>query len=352
MTRKTTKPTAADLRQLVGNPHVYAVQDEQGDWRPVRERLTPAVLRRHRAGDITVGTYIVRPPDQARTLVFDFDEDDEKERRRQRAAVFTILDELELHYAVEDSGRKGEHIWVVADDYMDAETLYRLGRGIREEADLPKLEVFPKQRQVKDLGNLVKLPGGVHRMTGNPNDFLGPAPTPNAVADLEEAADRYPEVAARSREYTGGVEWPCVARIQEGVEEGGRNMALFHFAVMMRKSSLDDENVELVVRNTNSRFTPPLEEDELLEILEHSKTSGPIHGQLPDGYCDGSCLPASKHPGLYMRSGAMKYAQDGEAVVVEVVERSDDGHILELGHPDIIQGRASLTEVKRRRRRE
>ena len=55
------KPTGKELMALVGNPDVYAVQHEDGSWTPVRERLTPAVIRRHRAGDITVGTYISAP---------------------------------------------------------------------------------------------------------------------------------------------------------------------------------------------------------------------------------------------------------------------------------------------------
>lgn len=350
---KQVKPKLRDLEKLVGNPDVYALQDEDGEWHPRRKPLDAAVLRLHRAGELTVGTYIVRPPDEARTLVFDFDDKGDNDTTVELQVVTDIIDELGIDYAVEDSGGEGQryHVWVVAEEYMPAEVLYRLGRGVRDEAELPQLEVFPKQRQVKDLGNLIKLPGGVHGVTGRNNNFLGWVPELNPVDRLEEAAEKYPEARVRSATSDRGVTWPCVHKIQEGVEEGGRNIALFHFAVMARQMSLDDENVELVVRNTNARFRPPLDDDEVEALLESSKNSGPIHGQLQGEYCDENCLPRSRQPGLYTRSGAIKWAEDGQLVVLAVADRTDEGRTVELEHPDIVQGRALLVEKRSKGRK-
>jgi hypothetical protein len=341
-----TKPTGKELLALVGNPDVYAVQHKDGSWHPVRERLTPAVIKRHRAGDITVGTYIVKPPDQARTLVFDIDSPDEAEQDSMVAQLGKLLYTLGLDYGAEYSGGKGYHLWVVADDYMDAAVLYRLGRGIREEAGYPALEVFPKQTEVRDLGNLVKLPGGVHQKTGKNNDFVGAVPGPNAVVFLEDLASKYPEVGLRKRhgEAPTSIEFPCVHSIQEGVSEGGRNISLFHLATMLRRWSLTDENVEAIVRRANEHSDPPLDDAELEALLDSSQYSGPICDQLPDSvHCGEQCIKA-RHQGLYMRAGAMKWAAVGETVTVEVASRTEDGIVVELTHPDIVQGRAVVAD--------
>jgi hypothetical protein len=340
---------------------VYAVQNEDGSWRPVRERLTPAVIKRHREGEITVGTYIVLPPDQARTLVFDIDSDQEGERERMLSDILDTLNKLrseqaqpEFVWAVEASGRKGYHVWVVVDGYVSAADLYRLGRGIREEAGHPNMEVFPKQTEVRDLGNLVKLPGGIHRVTGQNNDFIshghsldGKEPVPPSV--IQELARLYPETGLRRRagEAPEVITHPCVHDIQGGVTEGGRNNSLFHLAVMLRRASLTDENIAAVVHRANDASTPPLDRAEVDQLLESSRFSGPICGQLDESvHCGEACL-FRKHDALYSRPGALKWAADGETVVVTVESRTEEGTVVELTHPDIVQGRAILAEPKK-----
>lgn len=342
--------TPKQLKGLVGNPDVYAVQHKDGTWTPVREELTMAVLRKHVAREITVGTYIVKPPDQARTLVFDIDSGDPDEQQRMLSAILDITSTLGIRTAVENSGRKGYHVWVVADDYMDASLLYQLGRGIREEAGYPALEVFPKQVEVRDLGNLVKLPGGVHQVTGNPNDFITAGhdlKEPNPVELLAHAAGLYPEVGLRKRKGDAPdvIEYPCVHDIQSGVKEGGRNIHLFHLAVMLRRWSLLDENIEAILRRANAQSPDgPLDDAELEGILENSRYSGPICNQLDDSvHCGEQCMLA-RHHGLYTRAGALKWAGDGEVVTVEVADRTQEGTVVELRHPDIVQGRAILAE--------
>lgn len=348
------KPKLRELRTLIGNPDVYAVQTEDGKYIPVREPLTDSVLRQHRAGEITVGTYVVQPPNLARTLVFDIDSANSVESVVQRTTLESIIRELpDVTYFIEESGGKGWHIWLVADEPLEAEVLYRLGRGVREEAGLPALEVFPKQTEVRDLGNLVKLPGGVHRVTGRENNLMAPMPEPNSADKLRQAADLYPEVAVRSAggcQNCGTGQQPCVYKIQQGVDEGGRNIHLFHLATMLRKFSLTDENVEMVVRRANEASKDgPLPEEELITLLENSRYSGPVCGQLNgDVHCGDECI-LTKHSGLYTRRGGVRYAQPGERVVVEVSERTDDGRVLEVTHPDLVQGRVIVTDAPERK---
>jgi hypothetical protein len=339
--------TIADLQALVGNPDVYAIQLPDR-YQPVRQRLDGAVLAKHLRGEITVGTYIVKPPDQARTLVFDIDNPDLDEAWAQVGSIRKVLDDLGLRHSVEFSGRKGYHIWVVAPTYVPAALLYQIGRGVREEAGLPALEVFPKQTTVRDLGNLVKLPGGVHKVTGARSKMVEGASLQQkvTVAKLQAAAALYPDVAARkSRSVSGGeVEYPCVASIQGGIMEGGRNIHLFHLAVMLRKFSLSDENVEAVVRRANEKSDPPLSEEELDSLLENSRHSGPTCDQLSsDRHCGDQCIKA-KHAGLYTREGALRWGPNGDKVVVDIEGRAADGRIVIVGHPDIMDGRLGLVE--------
>lgn len=343
------KPNIVELRKLVGNPTAYALQQKDGSYLPVREPLTPAVLKEHLAGDITVGTYIVKPPDQARTLVFDIDNEDDEEQLRQSKAIAKVLMELRLPYGMEFSGRKGFHVWVIAAQYTSAETLYRLGRGVRTEAGLPSLEVFPKQTRVRDLGNLVKLPGGVHRVTGQPNLFFY-RPKVASVQALQAAAEKYPEARATGGTYEASIEYPCVSKIQEGVNEGGRNIHLFHLATMLRKFSIAPENIEIIINRANQLCDEPLDDEEVYNLMASSANSGPICDQVDEAYhCGDQCIKA-RHPGLYTRAGSLKWAADGEHVVLQVEGRSD--RTISLLHPDIEQARAVLLEPKRQRRKD
>jgi len=350
---RTTKPTLAQLRSLIGNPEVYAVQRADGGWFPVKEKLGVGILAQHLAGELTAGTYIVRPPDQARTLVFDVDHKDKDEAEKILNSVTQVIDKVGLEYGVEFSGRKGYHVWVIAKESLSAAVLYRLGRGIRDEAGISALEVFPKQVEVRDLGNLVKLPGGIHQVTQKHNDFIDNFPVRNSVEKLFAAAELYPEIVVRSRRRgdPAGIEYPCVYALQEGAPEGGRNVHMFHLATMLRKFSLNDEHVEAIMRATNERSDPPLPDEELDGIIENSRWAGPVCDQLnPEVHCGEQCIKA-KHPGLYTRDGAARWAADGEEFVVTVRERADDGRVLELEHPDFVQARAVLVEPKGKSKR-
>jgi hypothetical protein len=81
-------------------------------------------------------------------------------------------------------------------------------------------------------------------------------------------------------------------------------------------------------------------------ILENSRYSGPLCDQIDgDVHCGEQCIKA-KHKGLYTRNGALKYAADGEEVVVRVKDRTDGGKVVELEHPDMVQGKAILADPK------
>lgn len=338
--------TLAQLKRLVGNPDAYAVQQDASKdfgYFPVREPLTDKLLAHHLDGQTTIGTYIghkVAASTVARTLVFDIDTGDYGEAESIRNAL------LELGFpnpftGIENSGRKGYHVWLPLQVYRPNTELRRVGRAVLALSGVA-CEVFPKQDEVRDLGNLVKLPGGIHRATGVVAEFLTNFPIPVPIFRWEGVLAGLPE-EIRAKRGQSDTRFPCMEAIQtKGVAEGGRNNQLMHLAVMLRRAGVSDENVELVLRTTNERCLPPVDDDELHAIFNNSLTVGPLCSQLPEErQCGELCLSA-RLTGLYTRPGQLRHAADGSNVVVTVVGRK--GNVIEFAHDDVGRMKAVLNE--------
>lgn len=333
------------LRRLVGNPDAYALQHEDGSWEPVRKTLHDSVLVDHLARRHTVGTYIGHgSPTVSRTLVLDFDSGDEASRVEASNAA-EALRQLGVPagcIGIEFSGRKGHHVWVVLREYVANRDLRRLGRAALALADLPAAtEVFPKQDEVRDLGNLVKLPGGIHQVTKAPNDFVGPIPTPMLPPVFVRVIAALP--AEQRAQHVGPVDnrFPCIGTIQKGVTEGGRNIQLFHLAAMFRRHGAEDDLIRSILAHVNE-LGDPLDEAELESIVRSSAASGPICGQLPQDMqddCGDYCIRA-RLAGLTTRPGQVRGAQVGESVVVTLAER--EGDLVMFEHDDLELAKARL----------
>lgn len=330
------RSSVAQLRQLVGNPNVYAVQRDNGTWYPVREQLTNAVLARHLAKQQTIGTYMIHG-DQAKTLVFDVDTDNDSVARDRAGAIKVVLTDLgvpERSIGIEFSGNKGYHVWVPIAQLVPATALRKIGRAVLALAEVD-CEVFPKQDEQKDLGSLVKLPSGVHRVSGRENDWVTDIPQPLASSVILRIADEIPEAQARTN--TGPPsELTCMHKIQEGVSEGGRNHALFHLAAMLRRAGVNESNTESVVRSAAERCSPPVEDSEVDSVLRSSATSGPICSTIPAELRCEDC-PVLRPKGLYAKPGQLRHGAEGELAVVELGKRRANG-LIELIHPDLETG--------------
>lgn len=183
-----------------GREGVYARQwsNEAGrtGYSPVREPFTPAVARRHLLGQFTVGIYPVRLDNTVNFLCIDLDLSREALQQalpaHQRlvdalsrvhhiaAQVQDSLAAVDIPSYLEDSGKKGRHVWVFFDAPLPAGVARRLGAAALATVQLPvdvTAECFPRQSRVatQSLGNLVKLPLGIHRGTGRRALFLDAA---------------------------------------------------------------------------------------------------------------------------------------------------------------------------------
>lgn len=180
------------LWKCVGRSNPFAYQQPDGSYRPERRELTSEDLAEHEAGFSSIGTYTLVPKGDGADamchfIVFDLDTTDEVMLRHLIASVEHAVDPLGDEGAyhcllLEESGGKGYHIWLFLDEWLDA---YRVRAWLEErfwpfynKAESYKrynaLEVFPKQDRLSQggLGNLVKLPLGVHARSGNRSKFL------------------------------------------------------------------------------------------------------------------------------------------------------------------------------------
>lgn len=173
----------------------YRAKDAQTGYTPVHDPLTPAVVRNHLLGTFTAGAYPIRLDQTATWFAVDLDIRrpalDQARRdaayarelrdltRRKGLDILAALNELGFEPLFENSGYKGRHYWVFLEEPEEAKVLHQCGRLLlahlqqRVEQEF-SLEFFPKQAQRtgKGLGNLIKLPLGVHRKTGYRSLFL------------------------------------------------------------------------------------------------------------------------------------------------------------------------------------
>lgn len=191
------RAAAALYRLFPGRDGVHARQwmDDDGriGYAPVHEPLTEQALAAHVRGDLTAGVYPVRTDATVRFLAFDIDiarhaltTATDPERRAQMDALVVedarrigaLLQRLGLPYAVESSGYKGAHVWVCFAGPVPAARARLFARTLEKQAGPPppdiQREVFPKQDEVAEgqLGNLIKLPLGVHKKTGRRAVFM------------------------------------------------------------------------------------------------------------------------------------------------------------------------------------
>ncbi|MCC6625258.1 MAG: hypothetical protein IT385_28680 [Deltaproteobacteria bacterium] len=189
-------PSPADLSRFLhlfqGREDVHARQWLSSDGRvgyaPVHRPLTREAVLRHLAGTETLGVYATRADLTACFFAIDVDltrpaleaarRSIDATRRLRRVLheecqrMLAIARSLGLDLVVEDSGYKGRHLWGFLAEPMPVGLLRNLGRALAralapESGDLV-LESFPKQARLEpgQIGNLIKLPLGVHLRTG------------------------------------------------------------------------------------------------------------------------------------------------------------------------------------------
>lgn len=158
--------------------------------------FTIDVARNHIYGNHTVGLYQLRIDNTVNFIAFDVDickpvlkniiDREEKFNAYKKRALSVskkIIDKLaslEIPCYLEDSGFKGYHVWIFLESPVQAKIAKNFCTSIipmvNKDDESIGIEIFPKQNYVKEgaVGNLIKLPLGIHLKTGRRSLFLDP----------------------------------------------------------------------------------------------------------------------------------------------------------------------------------
>lgn len=289
--------------------------DGQIGYRVVQREVNRKLIRRHIKGEITIGVF-PSPPGRCRWLCFDFDQMNMQPAGRLREVFRRHGGEG----YVEFSGCKGYHLWIFFGQMQPNRLIRKVGRAALREAQLEDVELFPAQDKVSQdrPGNLIKLPMGVHRATGNRCLFVDESGEPvehqlellRSVhrADADELADGFDleSEAGTTRRSNADLDTPaqlkpCVENlIREGVSEGYRNQANVLVASDLRRSrpGIPKTTVGGVLSAFNLRCEPPLRRDEVQRVLDSAfrpetpyeygcNWGGPPLSELVEEFCVG-----------------------------------------------------------------
>lgn len=195
-------PTDADCVRFCslfsGREDVYARQwarKTDTGYTPIHQPLTPSVIHNHLIGNHTVGVYPLRLDGTATFFAVDLDIDRSAMQRarsdhayaqwlrdtirKEGPQIAAAMREYGFFVLFENSGYKGRHYWVFLEKPETAATLHVLGKCLLHRLHpliSPgfHLEFFPKQAELKGkgLGNLIKLPLGIHQRNGRRSVLL------------------------------------------------------------------------------------------------------------------------------------------------------------------------------------
>lgn len=177
-----------------GRDGVYAQQFGDGrnfGYKPIYAPYNKNVVTSHMDGDITTGLYFMRHDNTVFMTCIDLDVCKEKinellengtlfeQIKDDAGKICNILKKHDIPYLLEDSGYKGMHFWFFFNKAIQAkEARQFLNNFMTEGQPNPNFnwEIFPKQDIVpyEKLGNLVKVPLGIHLKTGKRCFFMDP----------------------------------------------------------------------------------------------------------------------------------------------------------------------------------
>ncbi|MFO7885250.1 MAG: CRISPR-associated primase-polymerase type A1, partial [Desulfobacteraceae bacterium] len=168
-------------------------QENKSGYVPVRQPFSINDLEDHINGRKTCGIYILQSDSRVKCAVIDADllseyrsgkitREKKTQIKRERSYMISRIRESSLELGlkplIEFSGFKGFHFWYFFKAPVDASLARSIVTQIADpvNSDLATfdLEVFPKQGKLsgKGLGNLVKLPLGIHRFSGKKSFFV------------------------------------------------------------------------------------------------------------------------------------------------------------------------------------
>ena len=181
-----------------GRENAYARQWYDGSnkagYVPVKEALSFREMKNHLLGNTTLGIYPIDLDNQVKFIAIDFDVQKFAQYQLLSDSNFAkfvfngileianklkaLLNQSDIKSYLEFSGFKGYHLWIFLKEKIPASTAFFFVNKLRTHINIGKypvsVETFPKQSKVNpnQLGNLIKIPYGIHQKTGKRSFFL------------------------------------------------------------------------------------------------------------------------------------------------------------------------------------
>jgi len=169
------RPAAVLAQRFVQRWDVYSRQLEDGSYVCIHEPLTVGHLYAHLRGEITLGTYVLNQESKVHFVVLDQDDEDGWSYLLECGAK---LAEDGLPAYLEKS-RRGGHIWMFFKEHVAGAHARSFAQAIVEKHELRGFEIYPKQAEAGEgLGSLIRMPFGVHRLTGRRYGFFASSGDP------------------------------------------------------------------------------------------------------------------------------------------------------------------------------
>jgi len=173
---------------FIGRDDVFAEQiigSEGAYYNKVSRPIAEKDILEHLLGRSTYGTYLVKRDNTCGHTIFDIDipkgvEINEASWRQARNKVVQLKVKLiglsftKKQILVEESGRRGYHIWILFNEFLPCHYAYTFAKFVARESGV-NCEFFPKQGMIdpeNGFGSLIKLACGIHKVTGQRSQFV------------------------------------------------------------------------------------------------------------------------------------------------------------------------------------
>lgn len=357
---------------LIHRRDVFAEQQPSGAYFPVQREITEDDIAEHLDGMSSYGVYVVQPGENTvKYVVFDLDTLDPAAAEALCWGADNMVADASNGIINHDaclrefSGKKGTHVWLFLSEPVPAEKVRRwiaadfmpYWQAAAQENGWPvALEVFPKQDTVgAGYGNLVKLPLGIHRVSGARSELEAYRLWPTSVEDVtpldvslipDREAPARAGRSSRTPRSSAGSDGPhspfaCVDSImRDGVGQGVRDNAMFHLALYCYGHGLDEDLAQEVCERANENFDPPMKADEVRHKVESAYTgryeSARCGADWLADICPGPCNAGWRVKLDPVTPNEMEHATVGSTVNVEViaVNQLEGKRRVTVRHPD------------------
>ena len=210
-------PALVLAQRFVQRWDLHSRQLDDGRYICVHKQLNTGHLLEHLRGKITLGAYVLDQESRARFIVLDVD--DEQGWKGLGHLARGLADENIPAYLEES--RRGGHLWLFLNRAVSGREARAFGQGILRTYQVEGVELFPKQDRLSGgPGSLIRMPFGVHKLTGRRYGFYTPegspiAPTIRGQIVALKAPETVPQAAfeaygaiVSSRSVSGATEAP------------------------------------------------------------------------------------------------------------------------------------------------